>query len=62
MYKEMSPWKNVPQYPDDRKAAKKLMTKACNIMPKGLMIASISVVHSKFYPMVRALKSKSKGA
>lgn len=61
-YKEMSPWKDVPQYPDDRKKAKKLMTKACNIMPKGMMISSISVVHSKLYPMVRSLKGKRKEA
>lgn len=59
-YKEMSPWKDFPQYPDDRKKSKKLMTTVCNIMPKGLMIAVISLVHSKLYPMVRSLKGKGK--
>lgn len=59
-YKEMSPWKTFPQFPDDRKAAKKAMTKICNIMPKGMMIAVISLVHSKIYPAVRSLKSKNK--
>ncbi len=57
-YKEMSPWKDVPQTPDDRKFFKKAMTKACNIMPRFMMIAIISLVHSKLYPMVRALKGK----
>lgn len=59
-YKALSPWVNTPLEPDTRKKGKKLMTKACNIMPKGLMIASISLVHSKLYPMVRALKGKKK--
>lgn len=57
-YKEMSPWKDLPQMPDNRKAAKKLMTTVCNILPKNLMIAGISLVHSKLYPMVRGLKGK----
>ena len=61
-YKKMSPWKDVPQYPDDRKKGKKLMTKVSNIMPKGMTIALISVVHSKLYPMVRSIKGKRKGA
>ena len=61
-YKEMSPWRDTAPLPDDRKPAKKLMTTVCRTMPKGLMIASISVVHSKLYPMVRARKSKRKGA
>lgn len=56
-YKEMSPWKDNPMIPDDRGSAKKMMTKVCNIMPKGLMIAVISVVHSKLYPMVRKMKN-----
>ncbi|MGN0490011.1 glycosyltransferase family 8 protein [Ruminococcus sp.] len=59
-YKEMSPWKGFPPYPDDRKKSKKLMTTVCNIMPKGLMIATISLVHSKLYPMIRSLKSRGK--
>lgn len=58
MYKEMSPWKELPPYPDDRKKAKKLMTGVCRTMPKGMMIASISLVHSKLYPMVRSMKGK----
>lgn len=57
-YKEMSPWRDFPQLPDDRKFSKKMMTRVCNIMPKPLMIAVISLVHSKLYPMVRSLKSK----
>ena len=57
-YKAMSPWKDFPPYEDDRKATKKAMTTICNIMPKGLMMAVISVVHSKLYPMVRSLKGK----
>lgn len=57
-YKAMSPWKDTPALPDDRKFVKKVMTKACNILPKGLMIAIISMVHSKLYPMMRAMKSK----
>ena len=59
-YKEMSPWKDFPQYPDDRKKSKKLMTKVCNILPKGVMLAIISLVHSKLYPMVRSLKGRGK--
>ena len=55
-YKEMSPWKDTPQFPDDRKFMKKLMTKICNILPKGIMITVISTVHSKIYPMIRNLK------
>ena len=57
-YKEMSPWKDTPLVPDNRKFGKKAMTKACNIMPKFMMIGIISLVHSKLYPMVRALKGK----
>lgn len=57
-YKEMSPWKNTPPIPDDRKPAKKLMTTACNIMPKFLMIGSMSLIHSRLYPMIRTLKSR----
>lgn len=59
-YKAMSPWKDFPQYPDDRKKSKKLMTSVCNAMPKGMMIAVISLVHSKLYPMARALKQKGR--
>ena len=60
-YKSISPWKDFPQYPDDRKGSKKAMTKVCNIMPKGMMIAGISLVHSKLYPMVRSFKGKRQG-
>ena len=59
-YKAMSPWKDFPQYPDDRKKSKKLMTSVCNAMPKGMMISVISLVHSKLYPMARALKQKGR--
>ena len=59
-YKAMSPWKDFPQYPDDRKKSKKLMTSVCNAMPKGMMIAVISLVHSKLFPMARALKQKGR--
>ncbi len=59
-YKEISPWKDNPLIPDDRGFAKKMMTKLCNIMPKGLMIAIISLVHSKLYPMVRKMKHSGK--
>lgn len=57
-YKKMSPWKDTPLLPDDRKPAKKLMTKVCNAMPKRMMIAGISVTHAKLYPMARSLKSR----
>ena len=57
-YKEMSPWKDTPQFPDDRKFLKKAMTKVCNILPKCIMIAIISTVHSKIYPMIRSMKGK----
>ncbi len=57
-YKAMSPWKDFPPFPDDRKASKKAMTTIFNIMPKGLIIALVSVVHSKLYPMIRSLKGK----
>ncbi len=57
-YKEMSPWKDTPLTPDDRNFLKKAMTKICNVIPKFMMIGIISLVHSKLYPMVRALKSK----
>lgn len=58
-YKEMSPWKDSPFIPDDRKSLKKLMTSVCNILPKPVMIGIISLVHSKLYPMVRSLKKKN---
>lgn len=57
-YKSMSPWKDLPQFADTRKKSKKLMTKVCNTLPKPVMIAGISLVHSKLYPMVRSLKSR----
>ena len=60
-YKAMSPWKDFPQYPDARKKSKKMMTSVCNAMPKRMMIAGISLVHSKLYPMVRSLKGKRRG-
>lgn len=60
-YKAMSPWKDFPQYPDVRKKSKKMMTSVCNAMPKRMMIAGISLVHSKLYPMVRSLKGKRRG-
>ena len=44
----------------DRKKSKKLMTSVCNAMPKGMMIAVISLVHSKLYPMARTLKQKGR--
>lgn len=55
-YKAMSPWKDTPQFPDDRKFLKKAMTKICNILPKSIMIAIISIIHSKVYPIVRGMK------
>ena len=57
-YKSMSPWKNTPQFEDERKLPKRLMTTICHILPRSVMIGIISTVHSKLYPMVRGMKHK----
>lgn len=54
--KERSPWRDMPLYEDNQKAAKKWMTQAAKHMPRCIMIAGMSVLHTKVYPCVRRLK------
>lgn len=58
MYKQKTPWGSDVFWPDNRKKMKKLMTVACNILPKSIMISTISIVHTKLYPWVRNIKMK----
>lgn len=56
-YRRMTPWADKPLWKDDRKIAKKIMTRICNILPLYFVLCLISIVHSKLYPFVRNLKS-----
>lgn len=56
--KERSPWKDMPLYPDNQKLLKIWMTRVLRRMPRGLMIAVMSVLHTKVYPLVRVYKGK----
>jgi len=57
-YKSMTPWKDTPLREDDRKLGKKIMTQICKMLPTGLMLSAISIVHTTLYPMVRDFKGK----
>ena len=57
-YKAKSPWKEEPMKPDDRTGPQKLLNFGASIMPEGLMVASISVVHTKLYPLARNIRQK----
>lgn len=59
-YKSISPWPDMKQLPDNRKIGKKMMTKICNVLPKPIMIAGISLIHSKIYPMFRNIKKEKR--
>lgn len=59
-YKSISPWSDMKQLPDNRKIGKKMMTKICNVLPKPIMIAGISLIHSKIYPMFRNIKKEKR--
>ena len=57
-YKTKSPWKDTPMMPDDRTIPQKLLSFCTGIMPEGLMVDSISFVHTKIYPFARNLKQR----
>ena len=58
-YKKRSPWKDTPMHKDDRTFPQKMLSFGTSIMPEGLMVSCISVVHTKIYPFFRNLKQKS---
>lgn len=58
MYRSLTPWGNNELREDNSKSSKKLMTKVTNILPLTIVLAMISVVHSKLYPMMRILKNR----
>ena len=51
-----SPWRDMPLYPDDQKLLKRWMTRAAKRMPRRLMIAVMSLLHTKVYPLIRVIK------
>lgn len=57
-YKSMSPWKNDPDWPDNRSTKKKISTKIYNAIPKPLLLSVFSVLHSNLYPRYRIALSK----
>lgn len=58
IYHSMTPWSEMPFWPDDRKRGKKFMTMICNFLPRKMMIYIISYVHVVLYPMVRNIKMR----
>lgn len=59
-FKERSPWKDEPMRPDDRTVPQKLLNFGTSIMPEGPMVACVSAIHTKIYPLVRDLKQRLK--
>lgn len=57
-YKAMSPWKNEPFRKDDRTGSQKLLNFVAHCLPKRLMVAIISFMHTKIYPKFRNRKQK----
>lgn len=57
-YKAKSPWKDTPMKLDDRTTPQKLLNWGAGIMPEGLMVFVISIIHTKIYPMMRNIKQK----
>jgi len=59
-YKMRSPWKNEPLREDDRTLPQKLLNFGAGIMPEKLMVAVVSIIHTKLYPMARNIKQRIK--
>ena len=59
-FKKKSPWKDTPMRPDDRTMPQKMLNWGTSIMPENLMVSSISVVHTKIYPLARNIKQRLK--
>ncbi len=57
-YKAKSPWADAPFRKDDRTTPQKVLNFVANAMPQRLMVSCVSFVHTKVYPMLRALKKK----
>ena len=57
-YKSLSPWKDCPDWPDNRSAKKKISTKIYNSIPKPLLLSLFSLLHSNLYPRYRIALSK----
>lgn len=60
--KARSPWRDLPLYQDNQKPLKQWMTRTAKRMPRGLMIAGMSLLHTKVYPFVRLLKGRLRHA
>lgn len=59
-YKVKSPWKDEPMRPDDRTVPQKILNAVTSVMPEGIMVAGVSVIHTKIYPLARNLKQRLK--
>ena len=57
-YKSLSPWKDEPDWPDNRSGRKKLSTRIFHAVPKQLLLSVFSVLHSNLYPRYRIALSK----
>lgn len=57
-YKSLSPWKDCPDWPDNRSAKKKISTRIYNAIPKPLLLRIFAVLHSNLYPRYRIALSK----
>ena len=50
-YKEKSPWKDYSLLPDSRTGIKKALTKLVNIVPRGLVVEIVGVIHGILIPL-----------
>lgn len=57
-YKALSPWKEMPYRPDNRKTYQKAGLWVCKHMPKGLMLFCVSLLHARVMPMMRIIKKQ----
>lgn len=57
-FKSKTPWKDTPMKEDDRTVPQKILSFVTSVMPEGLMVSTISFIHTKIYPMYRNLKKK----
>ena len=60
--RERSPWRDMPLYPDNQKLLKKWVTRIAGLLPRRLMIAGMSLLHTKVYPLIREFKGNLRRA
>ena len=57
-YRSMTPWKDEPLFEDKRSKKSRSLTSLCHVLPRGLMIFSVSVLYNDLRPI--SLKSKKR--